>query len=682
MKNGEVEISGGETDLLTAYFEDADPITVNTTSLNGAQTITSTEHGLETGDAVTYNAAEKVTVDTTQFSSTITITAENHGFSTQDPIVYKAGGSLPISGLTDGTTYYAIRVDANSFKLATSSVNAGSGTALTITGGTGGSVSDSFSSPRAGLLDGQTYYAIKVDEHNFKIASTYTLATNSSPSPLTIGTGNVGGNSADTFDPGKNLYISAGKTISASQFSYPSDSSNDTNALKFGIESSNVETTITGSEITTPAGSNSTHFHITIDGNTAPIGVFVRSNSKTINTTGVGGSSTTLTSAGHGFKTGDKILYTAGGTALNGLTSGTSYYAKVIDANTFSLASSFTNATQSPETLLSFGGGNGHAGDAFSTVYAQAYLNDNFSTPATSIGISAEINQVNDTKAQISIIKEADKNNVTVNTVTFSDGSTAEGFGFKTNQTRLNVLDDEIRIQSFSTDYNNSSAVSLGVPSNSMKSLVGNNVSLKNLPPEDLIILMTGNGSKKVAAEYGEIIPQVDTSELNLIIDSSNNKKVEIFDADTGHSIATRLIPDDGIITAVDKSVKFTGEASVKDSFSISNNEGGVGDNRNILQMIALQESDVNGVNSGSFQDIFNATAAEIGSTVRSGKLSVEDAEASRDEAKALEDERAGVSLDEEAASLIQFQQAFSANARIIQTARELFDSLMMVVSK
>ena len=61
MKNGEVEISGGETDLLTAYFEDACfSITVNTTSLNGAQTITSTEHGLETGDAVTYNAAEKL----------------------------------------------------------------------------------------------------------------------------------------------------------------------------------------------------------------------------------------------------------------------------------------------------------------------------------------------------------------------------------------------------------------------------------------------------------------------------------------------------------------------------------------------------------------------------------------------------------------------------------------------
>ena len=682
MKNGEVEIAGGEKDLLTAYFEDADPITINTTGLNATQTITSTEHGLETGDAIKYNAAEKVTVDTTQFSSTVTITAPNHGFSTQDPIVYKAGSSLPISGLTDGTTYYAIRVDANSFKLATTSVNAGGGTALTITGGTGGSVTDTFSSPRAGLTDGQTYYAIKVDEHNFKIASTYTLATNSSPSPLTIGTGNVGGNSADTFDPGKNLYISAGKTISASQFSFPVDSSNDTNALNFGLQPTEVETTITGSEITTPAGSETTHFHITIDGNTAPIGVFVRSNSKTINTTGVGGSSTTLTSTGHGFKTGDKILYTAGGTALNGLTNGTSYFAKVIDANTFSLASSFTNATESPETLLSFGGGNGHAGDAFSTVYAQAYLNDNKSTPASSIGISAEINQVSDTKAQISIIKEADKNNVTINTVDFGDGATAENYGFKTNQTRLNVLDDEIRVQSFSTDYKSASAVDVGVPTNSVKSLIGNNLTLKNLPPEDLIILMTGGGAKKIAAEYGEITPPVDTSEINLIIDSSNNKKVELFDSDTGHSIATRLIPDDGIITAVNKTLKFTGEASVKDSFSISNNKDGVGDNRNILQMIELQESDVNGPNSGSFQDIFNANVAEIGSTVRSGKLSVQDAEASRDEAKALEDERAGVSLDEEAASLIQFQQAFSANARIIQTARELFDSLMMVVSK
>ena len=105
------------------------------------------------------------------------------------------------------------------------------------------------------------------------------------------------------------------------------------------------------------------------------------------------------TAEAYGFKTGDKITYTAGGTQLNGLTNGTSYFAKVVDANTFNLASSFANATSDTPTLLSFGGGNGHASDTFASVVASALLNDNAGTPASAVGISAEINQVSDTNA-------------------------------------------------------------------------------------------------------------------------------------------------------------------------------------------------------------------------------------------------------------------------------------------
>ena len=679
MKSGEVIVSGGEEGKVTAYFENPDPITIDTTSLTAASTITSTEHGLETGDAITYNAAEKVIVDTTNFSSTTTILANNHGFSTGDPVVYDAEGNLAIAGLTDGTTYFAIRVDDNNFQLATTAVNATAGTEITITGGQGGSTGDKFSSPRTGLLDGQTYYVVKTDDHNFQIAETYTLATNSTPSVLTIA-GVTGGNSEDTFDPEKNLYISAGKTISGSQFSFPTDSTNDINATNFGLQPSLVNTTITGSSITTPSGSDTTHFHIAIEDNSNPIGVFVRSNSK-IDTTGIGGASSTITSVSHGFKTGDKLTYTAGGTALNGLTNGTSYFVKVVDANTFSLASNFENATDSKPTLITFGGGNGHAADSFATVYAQAYLNDDFTTPASSIGISAEINQVDDTNAQISIIKESDKNTISIDTVSFGDGATAETFGFKTNQMHVNVINDSMRIQSFTTDYSAAAAVSVEVPANSMKSLVGNNLSITNLPPEDLIVIMTGNGARKIASSYGEVNPIVDESDLRVVVDSSNSQKIEVLDNDTGHSIATRLIPDDGIISAVEKSLRFTGDTDVNDTFTILSNNEGIGDNRNILKMLDLQNSDVNGLNSGSFQDIFNKTVTEVGSTVRSSQMEAQDAESTRDEAEALENEKAGVSLDDEAASLIQFQQAYSANARIIQTARELFDSLLRVVS-
>ena len=678
MEDGEVIVSGGEKDLITAYFEDKDALTIDTTSFSSTTTITSTEHGLKTGDAVIYNAAEKVIIDTTNFSSTSSITSTAHGFSTGDPVVYVSNGSLPINGLTSGTTYYAIATDSNTFKLATTSTNANNGTSFSITGGSGGSISDTFASPVNGLTDGETYYAVRTDAHNFRIATTYALATNSSPSVMSI-TGGSGGNASDTFDPGKNLYLSAGKTISASQFSFSVDSTNDTNAALFGMTDANISTSITGKSITTPSG-GSTHFHIKLDDYSDPIGVFISSNSKTINTSGISSSVSTLTSSGHGFKTGDKIVYTAGGTALTGLTSGTSYFAKVVDANTFSLASTFALATSDSPTLLSFGGANGHSSDTFATVYARALINDSTGSPATAIGISAEINQISDTNAQISIIKEADKNAIEIDTVTYSDGTNAESFGFYSNLTQLNVINDSIKLTNLATDTVSGNAVNFSVPSNSVASLSGSNISITNLPPEDLIILMTGAGARKIAANYGDITPPVIDDEYKLVIDSSNTSKVEIFDSDSLHSIATRLIPEDGIINAIDKSLKFTGDAKVTDSFTINNNSDGVGDNRNILQMIDLQEADVNGINSGSFQDIFNNNVAQVGIVVRSAEMSAITAEASRDEAKSLEDEMSGVSMDQEASSLIQFQQAYQANARILQTARELFDSLLAVI--
>ena len=94
--------------------------------------------------------------------------------------------------------------------------------------------------------------------------------------------------------------------------------------------------------------------------------VFVKANSKTINTSGVGGSSTTLTSAGHGFKTGDKITYTAG-TQLNGLTNGTAYFAKVVDANTFSWHLRLQRNFRYTFIIIIWGG-NGHASDTFASV--------------------------------------------------------------------------------------------------------------------------------------------------------------------------------------------------------------------------------------------------------------------------------------------------------------------------
>ena len=63
-------------------------------------------------------------------NDTITITA--HGLSTKAPVKYVQGTGGAIGNLANGTTYYVIKVNDNSIKLATSSANAGASPAVSI----------------------------------------------------------------------------------------------------------------------------------------------------------------------------------------------------------------------------------------------------------------------------------------------------------------------------------------------------------------------------------------------------------------------------------------------------------------------------------------------------------------------------------------------------------------------
>ena len=67
-----------------------------------------------------------------------TITINNHRFLTGSRVTYTNGGGGNITGLTNGTVYFTIKIDHNTIKLATNASNAASGTAINITGtGTG-----------------------------------------------------------------------------------------------------------------------------------------------------------------------------------------------------------------------------------------------------------------------------------------------------------------------------------------------------------------------------------------------------------------------------------------------------------------------------------------------------------------------------------------------------------------
>ena len=66
-------------------------------------------------------------------TSSNTITISNHGLSTFDRATYDTNSQTDIGGLSNGTLYYVIKIDANTFKLATNYANCVAGTPISLT---------------------------------------------------------------------------------------------------------------------------------------------------------------------------------------------------------------------------------------------------------------------------------------------------------------------------------------------------------------------------------------------------------------------------------------------------------------------------------------------------------------------------------------------------------------------
>src|SRR3989338_1511115 len=121
------------------------------------------------------------------------------------------------------------------------------------------------------------------------------------------------------------------------------------------------------------------------------------------------------------------------------------------------------------------------------------------------------------------------------------------------------------------------------------------------------------------------------------------------------------------------------------DTFSLSFNQNGVSDNRNALALADLQskatvglDPTITGISTGSsFVDSYGDTVERVGTLTAQAR---QDSLATTSILKQATDNRdslSGVSLDEEAANLIKFEQYYNASAQVIQVARSLFDTLI-----
>ena len=128
--------------------------------------------------------------------------------------------------------------------------------------------------------------------------------------------------------------------------------------------------------------------------------------------------------------------------------------------------------------------------------------------------------------------------------------------------------------------------------------------------------------------------------------------------------------------------VQINGAPATGDTFTVRSNAGAVGDNRNAFALADALKGGVLENGTVSVTSAAERLTGNIGLQTRAAQMS-RDAEATVNESDlAARDAVSGVNLDEEAANMLRYQQAYAAAAQIISAANEMFDTLINAVRR
>ena len=157
----------------------------------------------------------------------------------------------------------------------------------------------------------------------------------------------------------------------------------------------------------------------------------------------------------------------------------------------------------------------------------------------------------------------------------------------------------------------------------------------------------------------------------------------DVRDATTAATLATGAAYTAGAdITYNGWTAQITGTPASGDVFTVDTNANGVADNRNVALLGALQTSSTMQATATSAASAsYGAAYSQIVSAVGSKDNEVQAIGAAQqglaDNATKALQSLAGVNLDEEAANLMRYQQAYQASAKVLATASKLFDAII-----
>ena len=197
---------------------------------------------------------------------------------------------------------------------------------------------------------------------------------------------------------------------------------------------------------------------------------------------------------------------------------------------------------------------------------------------------------------------------------------------------------------------------------------------------EDLLVFVTGSGSAEVSGQWGSLATVDLRDQLRQNIDvqfAADASNYILTDKTTNTNIASGTLIVGGTIEHNGWTVSFDAPIQANDKFSVRGNSAQAGDNRNLLKLIELQDNKDIFSGRGDFTEVYTDVIGDLGNSVVQSAVSRDAQQIIFDQAQSKRDEISAVSLDEEAANLLRFQQAYQASAQIISTATKLFDTIL-----
>jgi len=203
--------------------------------------------------------------------------------------------------------------------------------------------------------------------------------------------------------------------------------------------------------------------------------------------------------------------------------------------------------------------------------------------------------------------------------------------------------------------------------------------------PEDLLVFTTGSGDVKIAAAFSGNALSVEEQRQQmranpLRIQFTAADRYRIVDTTSNTVLADRAYTAGAAISYRGLRIQLSAAPRANDTFVVSGNQDGLGDNGNGLRFVELEKKGITGPgNTMSVGEAYLNVVDQITNVAQQAKVATTALEVMHKQAIEARESVSGVSLDEEAANLIRFQQAYQAAAKSMQVASQMFDSVLRI---